>query len=179
MEITYTGASRMETDSNYTNGASSNNTKTVAASFAAVLEKAGNITQTPNGFAYIDKYGFPHVVAAYETAARFVKQGTEVYGYNGEFAGGYAVIPNDSEKTRMVLPLPGAIAFGNGRGSEKNTVDNYDNLPTGSIAYESGEDKRAADDTDYTLSLSDFLKKYPGYITLLPPIGSKDDYWLT
>lgn len=62
------------------------------------------------GWAYVDKYGYSHVVGDYKTAAQFRKQGTEVYQYNGRYGGGYGL---DKENNRLRIPIPEEKPFGN------------------------------------------------------------------
>lgn len=70
----------------------------------------GNVSPTPKGYAYVDKYGFSHVVADQNTAQEYASPGTGYYGYNGNYGGGYASTPGGG---RAVLPIPGAKNFGN------------------------------------------------------------------
>lgn len=62
------------------------------------------------GWAYIDKYGFSHVVSDYKTAAEFKKPQTSIYSYNGKFGGGYAL---DEENNRLRVPIPGEKPYDN------------------------------------------------------------------
>ena len=164
MEIASTGgmSPQIETISNYTAAATKVvNTETTSASFKAELEKALGVTKSPQGYAYIDKYGFSHVVEAYETATRFVKSGTDIYGYNGKYLGGYAVASDDGD--RMALPIPGSIAYGNGSATTRDEETGVESVRTIEI------------ENDYVPSLRDFLARYPGYLTLLDPSISRTD----
>lgn len=60
------------------------------------------------GYAYVDEYGFEHVVDTIETAREYSVDG-KVYAYEGEFEGGYAIM--DGERAR--LGLPGSVDYGN------------------------------------------------------------------
>lgn len=62
------------------------------------------------GWAYVDKYGFSHVVSDYKTASQFKMPGTDVYQYNGRYGGGYAL---DQDQNRMRVALPNEVPFGN------------------------------------------------------------------
>ncbi|MHB8918917.1 MAG: hypothetical protein ACYC4H_12900 [Desulfocucumaceae bacterium] len=70
----------------------------------------GNVSLTPKGYAYVDKYGFSHVVADQNTAQEYASPGTGYYSYSGDYGGGYASTPGGG---RAVLPIPGAKNFGN------------------------------------------------------------------
>jgi len=120
--------------------------------FIAELEKAAGSKPAP-GYAYIDKYGFSHVVKSYETALQFAKPDTGIYAYHGKFSGGYAV---DGQGTRLVVPLPGAIAYGNG---EKNNN-----------AGDTGKSGKSVDHVEDTkpMAIDVFLEKYPGFLSLQP-----------
>lgn len=87
---------------------------TAAATPAPASGGSGSITGSgggsPGGYAYTDKYGFPHVVSDIGTARQYAKPDTDVYGYTGSYGGGYATNP---EGGRVALGLPGAINFGN------------------------------------------------------------------
>lgn len=127
--------------------------------FIAELEKATG-SKTAPGYAYIDKYGFSHVVKAYDTALQFAKPDTGIYAYHGKFSGGYAV---NSQDTRLAVPLPGAVAYGNGK-KENNAGD------TG----ESGKTVDHVEDTK-PMAIDVFLEKYPGFLSL-QPITVKADH---
>lgn len=62
------------------------------------------------GFAYVDKYGFPHVTQDYKTALQFMMPGTQAYNYQGNLGGGYAL---DQNFNRQMLDLPNAVPYGN------------------------------------------------------------------
>lgn len=143
MEIAHLPGPAVQTET--TIETSGNNAKNNTGAFTAELEKALSINKTPKGYAYIDKYGFSHVVEAYETALQFVKPETEIYGYNGDFQGGYAAGPEDG--SRMALPIPGSVAYGN----EQEDNEKVEHEHTASV-----------------ISLTDFLEKYSGYLSLLP-----------
>jgi hypothetical protein len=129
-----------------------NKAKCNIGDFAVELEKALGVNKTSKGYAYIDKYGFSHVVKAYETALQFVKPETEIYGYNGDFQGGYATDVKDGG--RIALPIPGSVAYGNEaekrRGKEMQ--------------------EQTASASASVMPLTAFLEKYPGYLSLLPVI---------
>lgn len=59
------------------------------------------------GYAYIDKYGFSHVVSSRETAEQYAAPGTTISEYGGSFSGGYA---RDEQGERLSL---GGIPYGN------------------------------------------------------------------
>lgn len=63
------------------------------------------------GYAYIDRYGFPHVVTDLATALNFSGDG-KVYEYEGRFGGGY---PLDKEDSRSILDLPQARIYSNAK----------------------------------------------------------------
>lgn len=87
------------------------NTKLNIADFQQKLEDVLRSTKSKEiGYAYVDKYGFSHVVEDYETAAEYAQEGTEVYTYHGKFAGGYAL---DHNNQRMAVPLPHTVPYGN------------------------------------------------------------------
>lgn len=62
------------------------------------------------GYAYVDKYGFSHVVKDYGTAVEYAQEGTDIYTYHGKYAGGYAL---NLDNQRMAVPLPKTIPYGN------------------------------------------------------------------
>lgn len=62
------------------------------------------------GFAYVDKYGFPHVTQDYRTALQYMMPGTQAYNYQGNLGGGYAL---DQNFNRQMLDLPNAVPYGN------------------------------------------------------------------
>lgn len=68
-----------------------------------------NVVNTPKGYAYTDQYGFSHVVGDLATALQFGRDGS-IQGYNGDFAGGYAIGASGS---RLAVPTAGAIPYGN------------------------------------------------------------------
>lgn len=70
---------------------------------------ADSQTYTGKGFAYIDKYGFEHVVSSWETAQKYSGDGN-TYVYDGTFSGGYA---KDTEGNRARVGLPGSKEYGN------------------------------------------------------------------
>jgi hypothetical protein len=92
------------------------------------------------GYAYVDKYGFSHVVNDYATALRNAGSGGNIYDYTGAYGTGYA-LNNDAQ--RMPIPLPGAVPYGN----DLRDKTGYQSIP----------------------SLSDFQQQYPGYINSLTP----------
>lgn len=59
------------------------------------------------GYAYIDKYGFSHVVSSRETAEQYAAPGTEISEYWGSYYGGYA---RDEHGERVSL---GGVPYGN------------------------------------------------------------------
>lgn len=59
------------------------------------------------GYAYIDKYGFSHVVSSRETAEKYAAPGTTISEYGGSFYGGYA---RDEQGERVSL---GGVPYGN------------------------------------------------------------------
>lgn len=61
------------------------------------------------GYAYVDRYGFPHVVKDLATALNFSGNG-KVYEYDGRFGGGF---PRDKEGARAMLELPEARMYSN------------------------------------------------------------------
>ena len=69
-----------------------------------------NNTFEGGGWAYVDKYGYSHVVSDYLTAGKYKKPGTEVYQYNGRYGGGYGL---DENNNRLRIPIPGEIPYGN------------------------------------------------------------------
>jgi hypothetical protein len=62
-----------------------------------------------NGYAYVDKYGYSHVVKDYDTAKNYASDGN-VYNYSGSHKGGYAY---DADNHRVPLDLPGSKPYGN------------------------------------------------------------------
>lgn len=66
------------------------------------------------GYAYTDKYGFPHVVNDYQTALDYSGNG-DIASYQGAYGGGYALGEGGS---RVFIPLPGAVQYGNNDGSK-------------------------------------------------------------
>ncbi len=66
------------------------------------------------GYAYIDKYGFPHVSSDKKSAERFAAPGTSVYEYTGSYSGGYATGHGGE---RQMVDLPGARVYGNAPGT--------------------------------------------------------------
>jgi hypothetical protein len=123
--------------------------------FIAELEKATG-SKTAPGYAYIDKYGFSHVVKSYDTALQFAKPDTGIYAYHGKFSGGYAV---NSQDTRLAIPLPGAVAYGNGK-----IINNAGDTE------ESGKSGKSVGHVENTkpMAIDDFLEKYPGFLSLQP-----------
>jgi hypothetical protein len=94
------------------------------------------VTPIPGGgYAYIDDYGFSHVVKDYNTAAKYAKQGTDIYDYGGNYSGGYA---RDNKGVRIPLPIPESTPFGS---DLKNNVGyqsvmprtDFDNLFKGAL----------------------------------------------
>jgi hypothetical protein len=61
------------------------------------------------GYAYVDKYGIPHVVNDLATAQQYAKVGTPISPYSGTYSGGYA---SDMQGNRQWLSLPGAQQLG-------------------------------------------------------------------
>ncbi len=61
------------------------------------------------GYAYVDRYGFPHVVKDLATALNYSGDG-KVYEYSGRFGGGYAL---DEDNSRAMLELPEARMYAN------------------------------------------------------------------
>lgn len=59
------------------------------------------------GYAYIDKYGFSHVVSSRETAEKYAAPGTTISEYYGSYYGGYA---RDEHGERVSL---GGVPYGN------------------------------------------------------------------
>ena len=133
--------------------------------FIAELEKATG-SKTAPGYAYIDKYGFSHVVKAYDTALQFAKPETGIYAYHGKFSGGYAV---NNQDNRLAVPLPGAIAYGNGKKD--------DNAGDTGESGKSGETEKTVDHIEDTkpIAIDVFLEKYPGSLSL-QPITVKADH---
>jgi len=66
------------------------------------------------GYAYVDKYGFSHVVNDIETALNNSGDGN-VQLYTGRYGTGYAL---SGEGNRFALNMPGVVPYGN----ERNTV---------------------------------------------------------
>ena len=52
-----------------------------------------------------------HTWLKHDTALQFAKLDTGIYAYHGKFSGGYAV----DGQGQIGCPLPGAIAYGNGK----------------------------------------------------------------
>ena len=135
-------------------------------SFAHTLEQ-NMVEKTAKGYAYVDKYGFSHVVAAYETAAEFVKPDTDIYGYHGDFRGGYA---RDEHYNRLMLPLPQAIPYGN---EEKD-------IPYSAAKLEPVNEKPQSEEVKHPTvkerinTMEEFLNIYPGAISQLPPDYGRD-----
>lgn len=126
------------------------------------------------GFAYIDKYGFPHVSNTYETALKYARDATgltedwiaggdtykifsnpgQVYEYNGPYGGGYAL---NKKGSRLALPLPGAVNYGNANRHMENDAD--------------------SNPETLLLPTSNFQSQYPNYLNFgnTPIAKSYDD----
>lgn len=84
------------------------------------------------GFAYIDKYGFTHVVEDFRTAMVYSADGN-LYVYEGEYSGGVAT---DSRGNRYYLKsIPNSVNFGNYGGDTDRIY---------------GDDLRKFDESKYT-----------------------------
>jgi hypothetical protein len=181
VEITNTTGINYQTDTitgsinnaaNTTNNTSAKSAAVGANTFAAVFEKAlSGVTKTHNGYAYVDKYGFSHVVKSYETAARFARPETEIFGYNGAFELGYALNPDTGN--RLALPIPGSIAYGNGPDAYENLPVEYRNNNMIAFINTENDDTPGSESERYpaldTLpNLQDFLARFPDYLSLLP-----------
>lgn len=70
------------------------------------------------GWAYVDKYGFSHVVADFKTAQEFKMNSTQAYQYNGKYGGGYAL---SEENERMRVGLEKEVPYGNESDAEKKS----------------------------------------------------------
>lgn len=81
-------------------GSSSGSSKSSSSSTSSDSKNSG-------GYAYIDKYGFSHVVSSRETAEKYAAPGTTISEYSGSFSGGYA---RDEQGERLSL---GGIPYGN------------------------------------------------------------------
>lgn len=105
------------------------------------------------GFAYTDKYGFPHVSNTYKHAAQYSGNGN-VYEYNGPYGGGYAL---NKKGSRLALPLPGAVNYGNANRHMENDAD--------------------SNPETLLLPTSNFQSQYPNYLNFgnTPIAKSYDD----
>ena len=151
--------------------ATANNSTIGGATFAAAFEKAlSSVTKTHHGYAYVDKYGFSHVVQSYETAMRFAKPETEIYGYNGDYELGYAQNPDTGN--RLALPLPGSVAYGNGPDAHENLPVEYRNNLVAFRSTETNETPGSESNRypalDTLPNLQDFLARFPDFLSLLP-----------
>ena len=81
-------------------GSSSGSSKSSRSSTSSDSKNSG-------GYAYIDKYGFSHVVSSRETAEQYAAPGTQISEYGGSFYGGYA---RDEQGERVSL---GGVPYGN------------------------------------------------------------------
>lgn len=81
-------------------GSSSGSSKSSSSSTSSDSKNSG-------GYAYIDKYGFSHVVSSRETAEQYAAPGTTISEYGGSFYGGYA---RDEQGERVSL---GGVPYGN------------------------------------------------------------------
>mgnify|MGYP001223023094 CR=1 FL=1 len=85
----------------------------------------GNNKFTGQGYAYVDKYGYSHVVKDYDNALNASADG-KVYSYQGDYSGGYAY---DNQGYRVPLNIEGSKPYGNdvalGRG--------YSSVPTDGV----------------------------------------------
>lgn len=114
----------------------------------------GNNKFTGQGYAYVDKYGFSHVVKDYDNALNASGDGN-VYSYQGDYSGGYAY---DNQGYRVPLNIEGSKPYGNdvarGRG--------YSSVPTdGVYSPSSGNGK--------TLN-ADFSGQIGGLATIPAPL---------
>lgn len=87
---------------------------------------SSGVTQTDKGYAYVDKYGFSHVVADLSTAQEYSADGN-VQQYFGNYGGGYAL---DNKGNRVAVSMPGVIPYGNDERDKYITsyVDIYGNM---------------------------------------------------
>lgn len=113
------------------------------------------------GFAYIDKYGFPHVVHDYQTALDYSGNG-DIASYQGPYGGGYALGEGGN---RVFIPMPGAVQYGNNDNSRTTAITSNNNStsPTVDLSTTLNADRaralanmlqsrtpaQAATDTDY------------------------------
>lgn len=146
------------------------NTEAVSKTGASpILNDKGDSTNTFNGlgFAYTDKYNFPHVSNDYQTAVDYSGNG-DISSYTGSYGGGYALGEGGS---RVFIPLAGAVQYGNdvstpttgvtssGVGTSVNNIANLDTNLTADRAkglsnmLMSRDATQTATDTDYDLLL--------------------------
>ena len=130
------------------------------------------------GYAYTDKYNFPHVVSDYQTALDYSGNG-DIASYQGAYGGGYALGEGGS---RVFIPLSGAVQYGNAgntgtatatsSGSSTSNTANIDTDLTADRAkglanmLMSRDTAQTPTDTDYDLLLRQ--SQGANYATLTP-----------
>ncbi len=111
------------------------------------------------GYAYTDKYNFPHVVNDYQTALDYSGNG-DIASYIGPYGGGYALGDGGS---RVFIPLPGAVQYGNDDGLRTTSITSSVGSPTTDLSTSLNADRakglanmlmsrgatQTATDTDY------------------------------
>ena len=89
-------------------GKSASSTKSSSSSKSSSTKSTSkDVGDNSAGYAYIDKYGFSHVVSSRETAEQYAAPGTEITSYQGSYSGGYA---RDEDGERVSL---GGVPYGN------------------------------------------------------------------
>jgi len=125
----YNGGSSYSNSPSYSSGGSSSGNKSNGSTYQTNISNNNN-TFKGGGYAYVDQYGFPHVVSDYKTAQDYAKKGTSVYQYDGKYGGGYAL---DNQNYRIPLNLPGAQMYGNIQSASNNYYSGYEKSPYTSL----------------------------------------------
>lgn len=96
------------------------------ASFKELYGDWDGSSEDGKGFAYVDKYGFSHVVDNFFTAMVYSMDG-RVYNYEGKHIGGYAVTANGDRIA--LLGLENSVLYGNFKSGDPSI-----NIPEGALA---------------------------------------------
>lgn len=132
-------------------GPGSSGYSSMPESIKSEFEDEGSQIREGTGYAYIDRYGFPHVTSDLATALNFSGDG-EVYEYEGKFGGGYAL---DDEDSRAMLDLPGARMYSNAeRAVEKQAEESGEEVENELPGEPEGKLHSASLTEDYIEGLS-------------------------
>lgn len=95
----------------------------IKSAFKEVYGEWDGKSEDGKGFAYVDKYGFSHVVDNFFSALVYSMDG-KVYNYEGKQMGGYAI---DAQGRRMaLLGLDHSVVYGNFRSTDDTVKTSTD-----------------------------------------------------